>query len=932
MGLLGATTVVRATLDPATRLFFGTSPKLRNDFEECLFAIREDIASRHPGADADTLDDHLVEHFVENVEYDPDAVLRGEPTVALIHFFKAEDISYPTAHIRGIDDVHLFVYALYRTLLCPVERCGTVRHYRGVYGEWQCPCGGNACETLCRSLKARLSVLQVTAQIAHMNNRGIILNHVYAHIDAHSRLLCAINARISEIRDPREIRMMCTDARLAPLLAANPISLEWAFTAESVPDTSLALPMAMVYNLPANGASNKKLFQCKFPTTPAENIERMEKLHKLIYKGLPTRCYNRQLWNAIRRCCVTQNTKLRTAKIDHEFIVFFFKIIVAAVLGVYTTAQKLDDINSRVLVYSAIHSNIPIASVLDVPTLFNKLALLYITREYLCEMISRAPGVIEALRQAYNWDINISFISQIMATVRMQVRANLAKVTRYAPMGHWARVVFTGVDIRVQAPHNRSRCTQREKTVGYDVYAIVKNMLDMNLKKHVVAMESQGKYLGREFLMEPPHPVLTKAREDAMRRVIQTFAKTAYVPLEWLVCFGAKWVDVCAVQSALFGKMAHLMKILRTMKETDPPSYALFFNFFVLCKEHRDYREYFCDAYMYMRHAAVLHQVHKVPVGGHIPQVLGKILVCPSCKDVKRMSFFAPIKRNTDGTGIIRIDGEGEIVCGRKHKAAGWRELLKAASGGEKEKKDGDEEEEEGEDEDDEAIPDADGEDMGIFAQYFSGHLDYNFNPLLDIKMDVDAENALDDDDDFLPDTKTNIKVPSERVRRRKVARHIALQHTLRKCHSQKLHVIRAMGRIAVYQRTVYILCTRCLRPLPLLQALDAGLDKICIECHQKEREVAISKIRCEAGACQNKVLAPADVCKITAYDDSSANPDEHCLRQVTLCRAHASFQWVRTTDTVLCTSYLFPGLTAGWGTYKGPNNSYIPVVPEDEL
>jgi hypothetical protein len=308
------------------------------------------------------------------------------------------------------------------------------------------------------------------------------------------------------------------------------------------------------------------------------------------------------------------------------------------------------------------------------------------------------------------------------------------------------------------------------------------------------------------------------------------------------------------------------------------------------------------------------------------------------------MSYFRPMKRQkcTGGAGIIRIDADGNIVCGRKHKAASWRELLKAAQGKaraekSRQKKKDEEEAAAQAEEDADGQSEAPGEDdddldqMGKFAEYFNGKLDHMFNPMLDLQKDVDDDGEYQDDD-FLPDTKKSIKVPSERVRRRKVARHIAMQHTLRKCHNQKLHVINALGRIAVYQRSVIILCTHCLRPLPLLQAIDSNLDKICSECHNKEREVIMAKVRCEALVCQNKVLQPADVCRLTVYDDLAADPEKHCFRTVTLCRAHASFQWIKAVGTVLCASYLFKGLSANWGTYKGPNNSYVPVIPEDEF
>jgi hypothetical protein len=945
---LGSTHVVQGSLDPAMRMFFGYSPQLQDDFEECLFHAKKRIAAALPPekrADHAAFDDALIAHFIENVTFDESVEWRAAPQLAIIHFFKRDTLSYPAEFMSSPDDVHLFVQALYRALVCPLEHCGDARQYR-VAGAWTCPCFTKThCGTLSRALQARLSVLQVAAKVAHMNNRGSILNHIYTCIDAHSRLLCAIHRRIVAAKGHRAaIQPLCSDAEMLPLLAENPISLEWSFTADSLPDTSSLLSLAISYNSAANGSSNKKIFQSKYPYLSAENLERMEKLHKLIYKGLPTRCFNRQLWNAIRRCCVLYYPKLRATRIDHEFVVFFFRIVIGAVLGVYRTAQKLDSIDARVQVYSAVHSEIPISSILDILTVGNKWTLLYIMREYLREMVSRSSGVLEALRKVYNWDANIAFIDRITAIMREQVRMNLRSIPNYAPHGDWASCVFRGVDMRIQSLHNTSRGTQREKTIDYDLYAINKHNRDMCLKKYEADMALQGEFLGKEFLLKRPRPVMMKKaadgtmvraveKEETMRRVIATFSKSQFVPLDWLVCFGAKWSDVIAVRAALTSKMAGFVNIMTEMRKRDPDSFVIFLTFFRLCKEHQDYRVYRGDAFMHLQHAAALNRVHKVKLGGRIPRVYGKLYVCPSCKDFKRVSFFKPMRRgkSTGGASICRFSGRKCIVCGRKHKAASWRELQKVAEGKEKKRRKTAPAEKEPEAAVD---PEMDEEAaMERCARFFYGQADDNFDPLNDIKMDVIDENEACDDADFLPATKPNVKKPSERVRMRSLARHIDMQHTLKECHDKELLELNMLGSIVTYERNALTLCFRCAKPMPLLQATHSGLMLICGECADKEEATAPAvKIKCEAFQCMNKTLPLSDAYIVQGYDDTNADPTLHRYRPVILCDSHHALSYIKSAERVLSVKYLLGALAKNYGTYGGPNGSFVPVVTEDEL
>ncbi len=627
------------------------SPSLPRDLEECLLPVR--------GQHRDVVLAHIAA-----LPYSEWQVSFGHPTLALIHFFKRQDINYPnTSNINSDIEANHFIRMFYSVML--FTDLYRSKHItlpdHDLDGGWTCPCKtGEKCGPLARALKARLSTMQLAIELLKFNAMPLLINHAFAHLDAHMPLLCAIASLQTQLPAGD---YACSERHMMRLVEHAPIDLQWAYTEDSVPDTSPLLLLSISYNNYTKGVSNKRVFQSKFPHLNNINIIRIHKLVNFIYKGLPNRCNNRELWKFMYSCCISSKSKKNTGskrkknaaetmefegaedldivfEVDVDLVEFFAKLFIASILGIYRgSREKMSDINSRTHMYNLMYSPVPIDEIVGIMNPENKITLLYIAKEYVRAMTDRSPGVLEGLKKIYDWDIYDRHIDEITSIVRTIVQTNM---TSKADVMTSLNDIFNGADSRIPAIHNISRRSQREKMVNYDVYAIMKSCKDMNLKAYVARDNDNGEFTGKEYMMESPHPALSMDLTTLMRQLIHTFPSHHWVPLDWLVCFGAKRADILAIRTELFRKMTGLMKLLDTMRKRDPYSYAIFYTFFRLCKEHRDYREYYADAHMYLAHAQALNHTHGVIPNGHIPKVLGKLQVCPTCGDFKRPLVLPP--------------------------------------------------------------------------------------------------------------------------------------------------------------------------------------------------------------------------------------------------------------------------------------------------
>lgn len=903
-------------------------------------------------------EERIVEYVVSEMPLNPWHITYGHPTLALIHYFKhTSSLIYPThACFDSSMQIATFVTALVTVLLMPVISCvslvGLLPVSLSTSNKWVCPCENALnCGIYCRTVKARLEILQMALYVADHNNNPLIINHVYAHIDAHMPLLCAIKSYDTYLEETSAAsgqlasrKYACSTDVMLGLIEHAPVSIMWAYTEDRIPDTSKLVLLSIYYNDRTNTSSNKRVLQSKFPHLNDANITRIQNLVNLLYKGLPNRCNNRELWKFIRRCCVDSKVKQKHktsmasnqfgvsyAAADLDMVEFFFKLIIASVLGVYkSSTNKMENIMSRQSIYSMFYNPVPLTQIKGIMAPQNKITLLYIMKEYIRCMAERSPGVLEGLKQVYEWKSYDTYITNIMRDIRSVIFHNMTN--RAADIVKLSDI-FNNCDARVSSVHSDSRRSQHQNDVSYDTSLIYKELKDMNLKDYNENPEQDVSFIGIEYRRKSPHPIISDLQLEVMNSIIKQFSRDQWIPIVWLVCFGVSPVHILVLHRALFGKMTVLMKYMLTIKKTDPHGYAILWNFFRLAKAHNEHREYTADAFMYLQHARALNTYHDIGVNQPIPRVIGKVHVCPNCNDFKRPSFFRPLKRNKNGggIGILRICLDGQIVCGRKvktGKVAKTAKRIKMTDDNDDDDSDNDnddndndmfEDEEEDEDEEEEEEEEED-------------------TP--DVKPGLLFDNEVHDEDA----SKINF-APRVKTKKRDYAKYVAMQHMLNQCQYTETIAIDTLGKVTEYQGRIYIGCMKCIRTIPLAAALDMGELKVCnscfsgevdkpkerikcnvtelngriyIECMKCSRNVPVStmsnmgdmkvcgrcyrpkeRAKCEAIGCNKKILTAADYRTVTVYDDVNSFPvGVSRFRDMVLCVYHGSGKWLHENDS----------------------------------
>ena len=951
-------------LNMKLRVFLDTNRKFPHDLEECLQNMRAGTATKK------TIDDDaVVSYFLHQLPYDHWQERFGHPTLSLIHFFKRPDVIFPPHVFKTAIEATYYVRMLFTVLLCPLERCLHVETY--VYPElfehWNCPtCIKNPkheCEPYMRALIAVISVLQLAIAVTKLNNSYRAERIAFAHLDAFMPLINSLTEN------------SCKNSNFLKLMQRYPISLEWSMTEECVPDISPLITLSVVSHKMHGPTNDKKVVESKMRVLNKAEIELVNILIKIIYKGMPNRCHNRDLWNFMR-AAVGFDTKKRPRKnaaanppkTKHPnesasesnmcMMLFFFSIIIASLLGVYEFSRdKMSNVWTRAKIYRlmTIIRDLQMNEEVELKKqmkmicegLFvneNKLVLLSIFREYVSFLVEKTPGISDAFKKVYNWKDHIYHVTTMSRIIRKDAAAYIATINNpffgLYGMGWFARVLY-GIDHKLPNLYESSRNCQKEKTLNYNINAIVKLCENMNLMKY----HNSNKHakLGKEFELENPHPQLDKDVAQTMSDVISTFSKNMWIPMDWLICFGVPKKDLIYLKTAVFQKSTQLMAYLSSMYTKRQNVYKVVYNFFKLSQKHKEYKEYNAPARMYMAHCVALNHYHEI--NGHIPPVLGKMQICPKCGDIKKPSFFRALKKNKNGGGlaIVRVCLDGRMVCGRKPKNASW--VTKRNSHISKGRRtDSDDEDDDDDDDDDE-------EEDELEDGYYEDEDDDDDEPEEEDEEEEEEEEEeeMQEDqpkDDLIFSTKKHVPASnhSKYTSDRKNAKHVATQHVLNECQDAQTITINTLGKIAVWKQDEWIGCMRCLRPILLLTALDVSGEKICKDCFlckriendkdpsipvlQQQQQQQQALPRCEAGACSSRLRTLEDCCYLLIYDDLAVPPAKKQFRNMILCPHHSKFNWFYDLKIILPLSTVIKGFSEKWGTCNGPRGTYV-QIPE---
>lgn len=595
----------------------------------------------------------------------------GHPTEALMNYFKTQGcfsadaihylINYNSKTPLPFDEARRrFLNDLATVLVCRVRESTNIIIPPGV-NTWEPPCGQmSGCSPLCKALQARLGVLELCAKIAKNNGDAKIVNHVYAHIDSHMPLLCALShdpTDLSGIKELAPYKHACQTGSFEYILDITEPDLAFAYTEDTIPDLSSLVPLAIAFN--KTPTSNKRFAQIKIPNLTPYNVWIVLLLTNVMYKSLPHRCNNRDFYSLVSGACEK----------DSSVRELVLKIIIASLLGVYEKAKDKMPTKLRCVMYRFFYTAVPAMELINALNKHNNVTLLYMGKEFCREICERQPGILRALKRLYEWDIYDGYTTRINDLIRTRVWETLEAPAK--PVETFSDV-FQDIDPVIQRIHEEYRKSQKENNVNYDVYEILKVCVDLNYRRY--SAEGEIIMAGQEHLAPNPHPEIPQDRFELMKEIIETFPCNQYVTMDWLHAFGVPFDCIRAMKIAVFSKTPDLH---RTLVNLPRDIYAVFYNFFVAYRECMEYREYPCDVHMYYSHMRALHDYHHIHEGMEIPNVAGTIQVCPNCGDLKCVSFSErPAKnKNSKGNGVIMLTGDGTTVCAKTRKAADWREV-----------------------------------------------------------------------------------------------------------------------------------------------------------------------------------------------------------------------------------------------------------------
>jgi len=811
-------------LHPSVSMFFLSNHNLPRDFEE----------RRKKG----TIDPSLLA-----LEPRSDWVIEfGHPTESIMHYFhnwaqvdygylKYLDCKeYVKARCASHNLLNAFRHDLATVLVKPVSACTDMRIPPDV-NTWIPPCGNpDGCSPMCHAVLARLGVLELCAKMAKEDRELLdghphvrrVTNHIYAHIDSHMPLLCALShdrSDMAEIAELNRDEAPCSAHNMGYILDIAEPDLMFAYTAENVPDLSSLVPLAVAFN--KTPTSNKRFAQVKLPNLTPYNVWIVLLLTNMMYKSLPHRCNNRDFYSLVKNAC-EKDTSMR------ELVL---KIVIAAVLGVYEKAACKMPTALRCVMYRFFYTAVPIMELINALNKHNNVTLLYMGKEFCREICERQPGIMRALGELYEWDIYDKYTTRICSVIRDSIWKTLENPVK--PLETFSDL-FQGIDPVVQRIHEEYRRSQKENNVNYDIYSILKVCVDLDYRRY--SAEGEIVLAGQEHLVENPNPEIPPAQFELMKELIETFPPDQYVSMDWLLAFGVPFEYIRRMKIAVFSKTPDLH---RTLLSLPRDVYAIFYNFFVTYRECLEYREYQCDVHMYYAHMRALHDYHHIREGMPIPKVAGTIQVCPNCGDFKCVSFSESRakNKNSKGSGVIMLTGDGTTVCAKTRKAADWRE--------------------------------------------------------------VHRQNAqLENPGAELVVTEHRPIHQSKGTRERKDAKLIAVQHMLTKCRSTPTKTLRVLGQIVMYRRSSYVGCFKCIGWLKLENAIYKGDMILCPSCFNKLENAVQETLHCEITMCRKRIKDQSDGVQVYVYDDLPEDPKDRGFRMMQLCSYHGMFQWIRTGDS----------------------------------
>ena len=857
-------------LDPYIANFFCTIRHIPAEFEERL--RKTNTHTRY------TLEEYLKTTPSEL------KIKHAHPTEALLQFFLTRYHIPSTFRISSLNDNEFrktFATHLFRCTALSMHETAEyapdiIKFMPSFVIEWLPPCKNpSGCHRLCKSLCARMRVLQIADEIAKHNEAWKTLNDVMCHIDSHMQLLCSIKYTCSEDK--------CLEATFDSMLKKAEPDIRLSFTVENIPDTTMLIPLALVFN--HMSTSNKLIIKQKFPHLNAYNIDILHHIVNIQYKLWPHRCNNREFDKLSKAAC----------KNNRHMMEFMAKMIIASWLGVYENSHVKMPLMIRISVYHMFYTAINNDDMMSIFSTQNATVLMYMGKEYMQELLSRSPSSLGIISQVYDMGMYKKYNTIVNERTRQCIIENMRErkynITSFDN-------IFSGIGATIMFMHEEYRKHQLESSVSYDVNTIMETCIDINYNRYECNRDDI--IPGKEYLLPDPHPSLPDLCKDTMRECIHRFPKGNHIPMDWLVVFGVTAEEVNQMTVAVFGKLPTLERVLRGFSIA---TYTVFFQFFTLCQEYRMYSEIMGDVNMVAHHIAALANYHGIKQGEEIPPVAGKVQVCFNCGDVKHYSFYKrKVKnKNSNGNSKIMTTGDGVTVCACKEKPASWIKLLKNKYANIKRFKRDDE------DHNDECSDDDDYDDCSDFDsdENETSLYDYNEMPMVLIEKKDTTQSAL--------------------TANRKIAKNISMQKMRHRCNNTPTRTLNVFCRMAKFNDIYYVGCFDCLQKIEFKSVKYSGSKMLCDDCYIASiSKSANGEHRCDY--CEAIIDHTTSV-DLELYDDNPKTPLEmQKYRTMYFCLKHGTLKWVKTYNIIRRRSNVIEGISKNWERWDPLTNTATPM------
>ena len=812
--------------------------------------------------------------------------------------------------------------------------------------QWTPPCGKrHGCETRsCRRMCVVFSILLYVAEKLCKHHKFV--SYIYIHIDSFINTLLSIEQQHLDVNEA--FATTCDETIYAKAFEKTAPDVTSAYTVNDVPNITAWIPLLMSFN--HEPAHNKKTTKIAYPRASESTVNRIISILNIVNKALPHRYVKRKFYRLLRFECFgvnegstttkrkstaasneedneeggededdeeeeeeeeeeevyVENIKFNeaTCKAHEKTLDFFVKILVASLLGLYEWSFPKMVIDVRMLLYRFFNGSVSRSEIYNMMNMSNTMFLFYVVKDYIVHICKDESLELEiALSRICKFDTFVVSTKAVMQIGRSHIISVMEGGEREV---RCLRDMFGSVDSVISSEHvpEKTHIQDQSCLLMYNTEKILGI-----LKAHNYMLYSNDDSLKQEWNFESSattsaeavHPTIAKGALEAMRALIKCYPVFSFVPIDILVFFGLDPSRVHLFKNIVFERKTVLDRFLET-KTYSMFEYALFYNFINECNEANLVNVQDGDVVMFYNQYMAFSNHYRVRDGEDIPAVLGAMLVCKTCRDIKDCSFFKPNDSaiQSRGNGKIAITGDGIPMCAYKKKTAA------AASAN----NNNDEEywtDSSSSSEFDESSSSSSDEDT-------ENSFGYNAN-----KISVD----------YMIKTKKSIHT-TPNILKRKKAKSVDVSANIRKCHDSRLTTIDVIGKYVMFDSVTYICCYVCLRIIPLIYAFHIGDLVVCKSCRchvvmlQEDTSGSIETSNF-CGYCNKYIPPPNSSSNEKFYiliDDTLPHKK---IMNVPFCnKIHGHLKWIEN-HCIVYKSLVIKGISEKWDTFDS-NGVYIQV------